>query len=255
MLNLGIECSGTGGSVALLRRDQPIFEQLLSPDLGSIQCLASTVQNILSLHSVARVDLISVTIGPGSFTGLRVGLATAKMLAYAWNIPIVGVDSLHAIAFRIGCQRIGSPNWLENPEKTWIISVANAFRRQVFASAWLLEAHSSDTPVLAPVAPSQVLDADDWQDAPLHSLAMTPSAASWVDSNARPAFLLGGPGLRNYLPKFPIELVPDSLWDPTAAVTGKLGWLAHLEGRSTNSRLLMPNYVRASAAEEAGKRK
>ena len=52
----------------------------------------------MNIAKVEKVDAVAVSIGPGSFTGLRIGLAAAKALSYAWQIKIIGVPTLHAIA-------------------------------------------------------------------------------------------------------------------------------------------------------------
>ena len=58
-------------------------------------------KQLLQMSNVTRdkIEAIAVSIGPGSFTGLRIGLASAKALAYAWNIQIIGVPTLMSLAY------------------------------------------------------------------------------------------------------------------------------------------------------------
>lgn len=65
---------------------------------GHAELLTSLVEGCLSEAAVARADRIVVGTGPAPFTGLRVGIVTARTLAYAWNVPIDGVCSLDALA-------------------------------------------------------------------------------------------------------------------------------------------------------------
>ena len=59
----------------------------------------------------AAIDRIAVTVGPGSFTGLRVGLAFAKGLSAALDRPCAGVDTLEALATSVHAPASGSPRW------------------------------------------------------------------------------------------------------------------------------------------------
>ncbi len=69
-------------------------------DRGQAEALAPMVQETMALAGVAFKDLarIAVTTGPGTFTGVRIGLAMARGLGVALNIPITGINSLAAIA-------------------------------------------------------------------------------------------------------------------------------------------------------------
>lgn len=203
MLHLAIECSAQAGSVAILQQQTVIVERLLPPNVGSVVSLAPTIAELLSQYgagSSAQVELISVTHGPGSFTGLRAGLATAKMLGLAWQIPLVAVDTLQVIAAR------SAENVLKNDRETAeelgteaeqpiLVAVLNAFRKQVFAAAWRIPAgctqvgptanDGSETPGLAmiPLATAQVLDARLWQAQPLSSLKACPQVLSSHESS------------------------------------------------------------------------
>ena len=98
MTNLAIECSGTAGSVALFDGENPICYSDLDTSFSSVRTLAGEIERVM--RGQPKPSFISVTNGPGSFTGLRVGLTTAKMLALAWNVPVMPVDTLQAIALR-----------------------------------------------------------------------------------------------------------------------------------------------------------
>lgn len=97
---LGIETSSAASSVALLN-EQGIYNELtVQAGLTHSEQLVPHIDLLLHQSKVAKSDLtgIAVSIGPGSFTGLRIGMGTAKALAYALNIPLVGVMTTDGMA-------------------------------------------------------------------------------------------------------------------------------------------------------------
>ncbi|MCC7333764.1 MAG: tRNA (adenosine(37)-N6)-threonylcarbamoyltransferase complex dimerization subunit type 1 TsaB [Pirellulaceae bacterium] len=274
MLHLAIECSAQAGSVAILQQQAVIAESLLPPHVGSVVSMAPTIAELLAQYgagSSAQVELISVTHGPGSFTGLRAGLATAKMLGLAWQIPLVAVDTLQIIAAR------SAENVLENycetaeelgteADQPIVVAVLNAFRKQVFAAAWRIPAgHPNDGSqerdalhdsglAMIPLAKAQVLGAPLWQAQPLSALsASLQKLNSRQNSLASKRIWVSGPGLRSYTPRVDsgVHLIDESHWDPVASWVGRLGWQHYMAGQAVSAAGLSPNYVRASAAEEA----
>ncbi len=167
------------------------------------------------------------------------------MLAYAWKIPVVAICSLQAIAAAAAWQsHSAAAQPTQSMQPTRIVAVMNAYRGQVFAASWLWQAEK-----LHLLAPPQVLDASQWCSAPFHSLKRSSSAASSFP------ILIAGPGLSTYLPQpasssEPFELAPQSIWEPQAAVVGRIGWQKFQHGDITTAEALAPNYIRASAAEE-----
>src|SRR5687768_12135976 len=97
---LALETSGLSGEVALLEGERVIAEQWLDPGQRTARSLAPGMKQILQTAGwqPRDVQLVAVTIGPGSFTGLRVGVTAAKTLAYAVGCEVMGVDTLEVIA-------------------------------------------------------------------------------------------------------------------------------------------------------------
>lgn len=243
MLNLAIECSGVAGSVALAERDRISAVLTLPEETASVQSLTPSIRALLesSLAGGAVPDLISLTCGPGSFTGLRVGLTTAKMLAWAWQSPIAALDTLHVIAHASAIALRATENAAGNPpQRRLIVPVLNAFRRQVFVAAW----EATTAGELLPVAESQVIDAGLWQKTPLGFLADSRFGACEA--------VVSGPGLDIYPPvkDAAVQVADPTVWHPKAADVAVLGWHAFQAGRAISPAQLLPNYVRASAAEE-----
>lgn len=99
---LGIDTSTMTGGVALLKGDQLVGESILNIRTTHSERLLPALERLLADGGlkVQDLDLLSVVTGPGSFTGLRIGVTTAKGLSYALGIPAVGVTTLEGY----GCQ-------------------------------------------------------------------------------------------------------------------------------------------------------
>lgn len=237
--HLAIESSGLGGSIALFQHDEQYRGQLhdsvvLQADKGSVQTLAPAIEILLQRVGIAPRELgsLSVTAGPGSFTGLRVGLATVKMLSWTLNIPVAPVDTLEAIAFRFMHAAVGAP-----PTDYRLVAAINAFRRQVFTTSWLVNGSQTQC-----CLPSAVVDADKWIDDPWQT---EPEPNGW------PLVLTGG-ALSSYHPllRDGVEQADAQLWQPMAEHVGLLGLRALEQGKAVSAQRLTPNYIRSSAAEE-----
>src|SRR5262245_22963627 len=100
MLTLAVETSGPVGSVALLDGEQCLDERVLELGRHHGQALVPEIGRLLAGQGRMPRDcaLIAVSAGPGSFTGLRVGIVCAKTLAYAAGCRVAAVDTLLAIA-------------------------------------------------------------------------------------------------------------------------------------------------------------
>lgn len=97
---LGIETSTKTGSVAVISERGVIAQYSLNIEVTHSERLMSTVDRVLKDTGIAISEMsgFAVAIGPGSFTGLRIGLATVKGLALATNKPVAAVPTLQALA-------------------------------------------------------------------------------------------------------------------------------------------------------------
>jgi tRNA threonylcarbamoyladenosine biosynthesis protein TsaB len=100
---LALDTATLVSSVALATKDTLLAEITLQTKKTHSELLMPHIAKLMDMAEVAKSDIkaVAVSIGPGSFTGLRIGLSTAKTLAYAMNIPLVGVSTLAAMAY--GC--------------------------------------------------------------------------------------------------------------------------------------------------------
>ncbi|MCD8198871.1 MAG: tRNA (adenosine(37)-N6)-threonylcarbamoyltransferase complex dimerization subunit type 1 TsaB [Phascolarctobacterium sp.] len=103
MLTLAIETATKVCSVALCRDRRIIGEYNVNAGMTHSVLLVPQIEKILTCCAVKKsdIDLVAVSIGPGSFTGLRIGLATAEALAYAWHCYLKGVGTLRCLAYNM----------------------------------------------------------------------------------------------------------------------------------------------------------
>ncbi len=103
MIILGIETSTRTGSVAIVEEEKIIAEYTLNIKETHTSRLMPAIDHILkdAQLTIHQMDAVAVSLGPGSFTGLRIGVATAKGLCLALRKPLIGIPTLDAFAHNI----------------------------------------------------------------------------------------------------------------------------------------------------------
>lgn len=103
MITLGVDSSEAYGGAAVIDDDRPLGEELMKEPLHHSEELLPLVERLLDSCGIDRtmVRRVSVNRGPGSFTGLRIGIASAKGFAQALGIPVVGIDGTLAYRARV----------------------------------------------------------------------------------------------------------------------------------------------------------
>ncbi len=230
-LTLGLETSGPVGTVAL-RRDRCLVEcvRLETDGRRHAQTLAAEVDRLLRSNgqSAQELNLIAVSIGPGSFTGLRVGVVFAKTLGYALGCQVVAVDTFCAIA-------ANSPS-----DVSEVVVLADAQRGELFAGRYMPSnggVQSATWPRCGEIA--IVSAADLCQQLAQHNHSVPPIAVS-------------GPAAESLSTMLPssVRLLDSSCWIPRADVVAQLGEEQAERNEFAKPWTLEPFYLRRSAAEE-----
>jgi len=222
-LILAIESATPFGSVALVARGAVVRETLLPPGRQASETLLSAVQGLFPRGgpSHREVACVAVSAGPGSFTGLRVGMAAAKGLCFGWGVPVVLVPTLTALAFRF-------PG-----EGRTICPVLDARKKEVYAAFFRWEGGSliRRTPDLA-LSPGAVPGQVPEGNILFCGDAVGPYGEAFRSVLGSRAELASGPeGL------------------PRAGAVGLLGEAAFGEGAAEDARAAVPRYLRPSEAE------
>jgi tRNA threonylcarbamoyladenosine biosynthesis protein TsaB len=227
MFVLGIETSGLEGSIALLRDGQCLGERHLN-QVGRrhAQSLVLEVGELLQAHSLSSrdVDLVAVSRGPGSFTGLRVGMVFAKTFAYATSCRFIAVDTFAAIAENVPA------------EIHRLIVIEDAQRDDLFAGEYIRD-ESQRWRLVAPIA---IVSMNEFLNARVNSENVT------------------GPGVnkRGFPGETSIFLKDPAVTKPRAVMIAKLGGRDFPQGNDHESSSetdfwrASPFYLRLSAAEE-----
>lgn len=150
MTVVALDASGMQASVCIVQKGQVTYQQKLEEGLTHSQTLLPLLQNAMQKAGVspAQVGLYAISAGPGSFTGLRIGLALVKGLALPYNTPVVPVSTLQAMAIAAGVQGV-------------VLPAINARRQEIYWGLYTCE-DGLCTPLRADaVGPAQALKNDD----------------------------------------------------------------------------------------------
>jgi tRNA threonylcarbamoyladenosine biosynthesis protein TsaB len=223
---LAIETSTLAGGVALCEEDRVVGSTLLDVALTHSERLMSMVDRLLQdcRWTLAQVEGLAVSIGPGSFTGLRVGAATAKGLALALGLPIAAVPTLDALAANLPFA--AAP----------VCPLLDARKGEVYACLyqWIGDVmeRRSDYTALPPE------DVAVWLPTPVIVLGDGVPAC-------RPYFRQRGDG---------VYVAPAAQSVPSAAVVGQIGHAMLTSGGGISGDALEPLYLRPSEAELRSRR-
>jgi len=219
---LGLDTSTWTASIGIVRDGEPVAERCLRAESSHALTLLPLVEETLAAAriDVSELDGVAVANGPGSFTGLRIAVSTAKGLAYAVGARLVAVPTLEAMARAAG------------PRPTSVCPVLDARKGEVYAALFR------------------------WRDGGLERLgaeqALSPRALA--DAIDTPCTFVGegvdvyGDLLRELLGERALLLPPGAL-PPLGGTVAQMGWERLQAGEEASLAELEPLYVRPSEAE------
>ena len=232
---LAIDSSGMTATVAVVEDTQTIAEYTVNFKKTHSQTLLPMIDTMGKMIELdlKSIDAIAVAGGPGSFTGLRIGSATAKGLGLALEKPLIHVPTVDGLAYNLyGCQDIICP-------------IMDARRKQVYTGMYTFarrELEGSKETEL-------VLDVLEAQNAsPIDELIER------LNIHGRPVVFLGD-GVPVYQDvirekmRVPFSFAPASANRQRAAVVGALGIQYYKEGQFETAMEHQPDYLRVSQAE------
>lgn len=217
MLILALDTATDQGSLALVALDGLLLEHTLKSRGAYLTRLLPGVEALLEAggRRLNEVGAIAVSLGPGNFTGLRIGLATAKGLAWALGCPLVPVPTLEVLAAQLPYQ--------PHP----VAALIDAKRQEVYLGLYR---------------------GTQAQPEPLADPVRLP--VSLLPQRLKPPMVLTGPGLNAYGDFLKKALPPDLHWaapelrHPRAATVARLARRRLEQGLTAPPHQLVPTYLR-----------
>lgn len=242
MVILGVEAAAGVAGAALLRDGRLLAEVMYNNKKTHSQTLLPQIEQVLEeggyCDRFSEIDGIAVTAGPGSFTGLRIGSATVKGLAYAWKVPVLGVPTLDAMAVSAYGQ------------SDLVCPIMDARRSQVYTGIY-----SFDETATGSFPDSVRLDASTVMNRRFGMAAIgIDELVERLNEMGRPVTFLGDgvPVHRAYLEEkvnARVRFLPCEGAAGRASAVATLGAVYLAEGYTQDSQTHLPEYLRPSQAE------
>ena len=232
MFVLGLDTATWVASVGLVNAREVVAEESVHVKTGHTDIILSLVQRVLAAANVSLTEVygIGVSIGPGSFSGLRIGLSTAKGLAYGLGQRIVGVSTLEALAMTLR-------DWEGN-----VCAVLDARRQEVYAALFSCNGQGQGQRLTADhvFSPADFIEWL-WSEAAVSRCVFVGDGAQVYKGLLRERY---GDTVR-------ISPSPFSCHSSRTpgAVVARLAFERLQAGESDNLQQLVPHYIRISDAE------
>ena len=224
---LALDSSGLVASVAVMENDTLVAEYTMNYKKTHSQTLLPMLDEIKNNIQVdlSSIDAIAVAAGPGSFTGLRIGSATAKGLGLALDKPLIAVPTVDALAY----------NLYDTGEDTVVCPIMDARRNQVYTGIYRFENHKLT--IVKEQFAAGILEL-------LEELNSLGEEVTFLGDGV-PVFC---EKIKEHL-KVPYSFAPAHVNRQRAAAVAALGEVYYKEGKAQSAMEHTPDYLRVSQAE------
>ncbi len=223
MLTIGIDTSTEIGAIGLIDGDELLAEINISLYRRHSERLLPNIEYLFkeTERDVRDLEGLAVTVGPGSFTGLRIGLSTIKTFAQCLNIPLIGLSTLDVLAF--------NAYFLDS----WLIPVLDARRNRVYTS--LYKGGDRD-----------IKRAKQWED---QALTVNELFAELKKISPDGHFYIFGNGVSSYKKQFTatelnISFLTAGFNKPRGGIVASLGQYYLQKGETDELNKILPNYLK-----------
>ena len=226
-LILAVDTSATPVSCALLQEERVLASYYSHSGQTHSQTLMPMIEHMLQLSgvSVKQLDAVAVNVGPGSFTGVRIGVSTVKGLTFADEIPCIAVSTLEAMAEPL--------RFL--PMEGMICCVMDARCQQVYTAAFSLDADGA----LSRLTPDEALPVEELKN----RLKSQKKSVILVGDGSNMCYTM----LKEDIPR--LSLAPTPLRFQSAVGTALVARHKLAQGETVSAAALMPTYLRLPQAE------
>ncbi len=222
MLILSVDSSATPASVCLLENGKILADYYLNSGLTHSQTLIAMTESVLQIsgRSASDIDVYAVNSGPGSFTGVRIGVSAVKGMAYALDKPCIAISTLESMAY------------LFFGQSAYICACMDARRSQVYNAVFRV-----DNDTIERVCDDRAIAVDDL----IRELRALNSPVILVGDGAHLVFEAADDPM--------IRLAPEHLRYQRASATAFAALEKYNRGETISPAALMPSYLRLSQAE------
>ncbi len=228
MLVMGVDTSTEVGAIGLIKDNNILGEINLRLHRRHSERLMPNIDYLFqeSGFKIANLEGLAVTVGPGSFTGLRIGLSTVKSFAQFLDIPVIGLSTLNVLAYSV------------YQIKNWLVPIIDARRERVYTSLYA-------------GGKRDIIAAKKWDDQALMVNELMEKLVNFADDGK---FYLVGNGVNAYREKLQetgSEFILSSAVNnqPRGSIVAELGQFYLNQGKKHDLNELLPNYLKKPQAE------